>query len=200
MPPLDSEEKGSGSIRDELMAAFSAAEGKTESTQGAEPVAAKSSTEDSKAESEPKVAAKSVAGTEEKPATTDKAAPADKVTAPAEKVVTADKPIDPPARWTKTQKEWFSKLTPDFQRQLVEKDKEIQADYTRKTQEIAQERMRYNAVEQILAPRRADFGRSPCAGESQKMKNAGNPGVGYPFCGFMRDNYPRAARASAART
>jgi len=69
------------------------------------------------------------------------------------------KPLDPPARWTKTQKEWFTALTPEFQKQLLDNDKNIQADYTKKTTELAQERMRYADVEKVMAPRRDQFAR-----------------------------------------
>jgi len=65
-----------------------------------------------------------------------------------------DEALDPPARWTKKQKEWFNGLDKNFQRQLIDNDKNIQADYTRKMQEIGQERQRYQGLEEVLSPRR----------------------------------------------
>lgn len=70
-----------------------------------------------------------------------------------------DKPLDPPNRWTKKQKEWFAGLDPKFQAQLIEHDKHIQGDYTRKTQEMAQARQRYGGIEEALAPRREEWQR-----------------------------------------
>ena len=68
-------------------------------------------------------------------------------------------PLNPPNRWTKTQKEWFAKLDPKFQGQLIEHDKNIQADYTRKTQEMSLARQRYGGIEEQLAPRRDEWQR-----------------------------------------
>lgn len=70
------------------------------------------------------------------------------------------KAYDPPARWTKAQKEWFLTLEPGVQKQLLEQDKHIQADYSRKTGEIAQERQRYQGIEQVLAPHRQTWQRA----------------------------------------
>lgn len=77
-----------------------------------------------------------------------------------DKAEEADKTLDPPARWTKKQKEWFNGLDPKFQQQLIDNDKNIQADYTRKMQEIGQERQRYQGLEEVLAPRRETWQRA----------------------------------------
>lgn len=66
----------------------------------------------------------------------------------------SDKTLEAPARWTKKQKEWFNGLDSKFQQQLIDNDKNIQADYTRKMQEIGQERQRYQGLEEVLSPRR----------------------------------------------
>lgn len=70
-----------------------------------------------------------------------------------------EKPLDPPNRWTKAQKKWFAGLDRNFQAQLIEHDKGIQADYTRKTQDMAVARQRYEGLEAALEPRREQFQR-----------------------------------------
>jgi hypothetical protein len=153
MPP--DLEDDSRTIREDLIAAFADTD-KTESTPGSEPN--KVSTETPQKTDSSSVAnpdgGKTVADKTAKPAVAPVAG--DK---PASGEPAVSKPLDPPARWTKTQKEWFTALTPEFQKQLLDNDKNIQADYTKKTTELAQERMRYADVEKVMAPRRDQFAR-----------------------------------------
>lgn len=152
MPP--ELEDDSRTIREDLIAAFADTD-KTESTPGSEPN--KASTETPQKSDSTSVV------------NPDGGKPADKGAKPAAAPAAADKtaadpaaapkPLDPPARWTKTQKEWFTGLSPEFQKQLLDNDKHIQADYTKKTTELAQERMRYSDIEKVLAPRREGFAR-----------------------------------------
>lgn len=69
------------------------------------------------------------------------------------------KPIDPPARWTKEEKEEFAALDPKVQKLLLGRNKGLEADYTRKMGEIAQERQRFHQLEQVLSPRRETWQR-----------------------------------------
>jgi hypothetical protein len=75
--------------------------------------------------------------------------------------------IDPPARWTKQEKEEWAKLDalrqqhPELaehvahvQRILSTRNKSLEADYTKKMMELAGERNRYQALEKLFAPRR----------------------------------------------
>jgi hypothetical protein len=71
----------------------------------------------------------------------------------------ATKPIEPPARWTKEEKETFATLDPNIQKVLLNRNKGLEADYTRKMTEIAQERQRYNGLEQTLSSRRQEMAR-----------------------------------------
>lgn len=71
----------------------------------------------------------------------------------------ANKPIEPPARWTKEQKEEFAALDPQIQKILLSRNKGLEGDYTRKMGEIAQERQRYHRMESVLAPRRETWAR-----------------------------------------
>jgi hypothetical protein len=139
------------SIRGTLEAAFKSSresEGEATETPEKEPSETAQQADDTKAEKkeeEPKKeteAPKSEASKEEKPETEKKESD-------------DDKPIDPPARWTKEQKEEFALLDPKTQRLLASRNKGLEADYTRKMTEIAQERTRFKAVEDVLASRRS---------------------------------------------
>ena len=69
-------------------------------------------------------------------------------------------PIEPPARWTKEEKEQFAALDPNVQRILMGRNKGLEADYTRKMTEIAQERARFKGIESELASRRQHWSRT----------------------------------------
>lgn len=56
-------------------------------------------------------------------------------------------PIEPPARWSQADKEAFAKLPPEGQLILLERNKAIEGEFTRKTQELAESR---KAVEPLL--------------------------------------------------
>lgn len=60
--------------------------------------------------------------------------------------------IAPPEHWPQADKEVFSKAPKDVQEWAIRRDKELQADYTRKTQEIAQFRREYEPVDQLFEP------------------------------------------------
>lgn len=94
---------------------------------------------------------------ETKPETKPEAKPAE--AKPSAEAPAAEKPIDPPARWTKEEKEEFASLDPRIQKILLGRNKGLEADYTRKAQEVAQERQRLGQLETILAPRREEWKR-----------------------------------------
>lgn len=61
-------------------------------------------------------------------------------------------PLQAPADWSESAKEAFAKAPTEIQQALLERSKEMQADYTRKTQEAARLRKHYEAVDQVIAP------------------------------------------------
>jgi len=158
MPPLHDEDQEE-SLRDTISAAFRA--GSDQST----------GQED---HSDDRDDAESAAPSTDGAPDTDEPAPTspDKDVAKAKTAEVGEKPdgpdkesdanetLEPPARWTKKQKEWFNGLDKNFQRQLIDNDKNIQADYTRKMQEIGQERQRYQGLEEVLSPRRETWQRA----------------------------------------
>lgn len=99
-------------------------------------------------------------------------APVDKAAKPdkePDKAPTLDdvKFIDPPAKWSKKDKEDWAKLQElaaldpklganimSVQRILAGRNKAVEQDYTRKTMELALERGKYQQLEQVIAPQR----------------------------------------------
>ncbi len=57
-------------------------------------------------------------------------------------------PIEPPARWSEAEKAEFAKLPREAQAVLAERHKAMEADYTRKTQEVAETR---KSIEPVIA-------------------------------------------------
>ena len=64
---------------------------------------------------------------------------------------------EPHPRWSKEQKESFAKLPKDQQAFILERAKETEADYTRKSQEISEKAKRYESFEQVLQPYEQHF-------------------------------------------
>lgn len=81
--------------------------------------------------------------------TTEPAAPDAK---PAEKTAaetsSPEKPLEPPAKWSEADKAEFSKAPRPLQEYLLRRDRETEADYTRKTQELSEAR---KVVEPLVA-------------------------------------------------
>lgn len=63
-------------------------------------------------------------------------------------------PITAPVSWPKEDKELFSTLPPELQKRLVERERDREADYTKKTQEIAERRKLADELEGIVGPYR----------------------------------------------
>lgn len=61
-------------------------------------------------------------------------------------------PVEPPARWSEAEKAEFAKLPPEGQKLVSERYKAMEADYTRKTQDIAEFRKQAEPLVQAVAP------------------------------------------------
>lgn len=80
-----------------------------------------------------------------------------------EKVEEEEKPLEaitPPQHWPKDFKESFEKLPVEAQHLLYDRHKELEGDYTKKTQGIAKYRKRQEALDEIMKPYLADFQRA----------------------------------------
>jgi hypothetical protein len=69
-------------------------------------------------------------------------------------------PIDAPQHWSKEFKEKFEKLPPEGQHIFMDRYKELESDYTKKTQNLAQFRKRNEAFDELFRPFRDDFQRA----------------------------------------
>lgn len=72
---------------------------------------------------------------------------------------TDTRPLDPPARWTKEEKEAFAKLPPEAQTILANRNKALEGSYTKAMQEIAGERQKFAGIEEVVAPFREQWKR-----------------------------------------
>lgn len=61
-------------------------------------------------------------------------------------------PLKAPSDWSESAKAAFSKAPPEVQQALIDRTREMQADYTRKTQEVANTRKRVEAIENVVSP------------------------------------------------
>lgn len=62
-------------------------------------------------------------------------------------------PIVPPANWPQQEQVFFRKLPPTLQHAYMDRARAMVADYTNKTQQLAQVRRHYQDVDQVIAPR-----------------------------------------------
>lgn len=65
-----------------------------------------------------------------------------------------EQPLTPPERWSAERKATFSALPREAQQLLLDREGEVDKAFTQKTQELAEQRKQYEAVDQVLAPRR----------------------------------------------
>ena len=80
-----------------------------------------------------------------------------------EKAEEEEKPLEaitPPQHWPKDFKESFEKLPVEAQHLLYDRHKELEGDYTKKTQGVAKYRKRQEALDEIMKPYLADFQRA----------------------------------------
>lgn len=62
--------------------------------------------------------------------------------------------VEPPANWSAADKAKFAAMPPEAQGFVLDRHKAMEADYTRKTQAIAEFRREYDPVEKLLGPHR----------------------------------------------
>lgn len=65
-----------------------------------------------------------------------------------------EQPLTPPDRWSAERKATFTALPREAQQLLLDREGEVDKAFTQKTQELAEQRKQYEAVDQVLAPRR----------------------------------------------
>ena len=63
-------------------------------------------------------------------------------------------PLEAPKNWSEDVKGTFKDLPREAQEYMLKRDKEMTADYTRKTQEVAQQRKSYESLDRVIAPMR----------------------------------------------
>jgi hypothetical protein len=68
-----------------------------------------------------------------------------------------DEPLEPPQHWAAKHKEVFSSLDREGQEFLLERHKDMEGDYTRKMQEIAPLRKKYDSLEDVFGPHRQEL-------------------------------------------
>lgn len=66
----------------------------------------------------------------------------------------AEQPLTAPERWSAERKATFAALPREAQQLLLEREGEVDKAFTQKTQELAEQRKQFEALEQVLAPRR----------------------------------------------
>ena len=62
--------------------------------------------------------------------------------------------IEPPSHWSEEHKELFRRQSPEAQQFVLERHKAMEGDYTRKSQEIAEQRKRFETIQAALEPYR----------------------------------------------
>lgn len=61
-------------------------------------------------------------------------------------------PIEPPSNWPAGEKQWFKALPPQMQQAYMARAQHMVADYTRKTQALAQRGRQIESLERVIAP------------------------------------------------
>lgn len=83
--------------------------------------------------------------------------PTEPVAPPTTETPPATTAIQPPERWSQADRDTFAKIPAEAQEFVMRRYKEMEGDYTRKTQEFAGFRRDYEPVAQLLAPHMADL-------------------------------------------
>lgn len=65
-----------------------------------------------------------------------------------------EQPLTAPERWSAERKATFAALPRDAQQLLLDRESEVDKAFTQKTQELSEQRKQYEALEQVIAPRR----------------------------------------------
>lgn len=71
-----------------------------------------------------------------------------------EAIKEAPQAVEAPQHWSAEDKDWFSKQPEENKKWLLAREKSMTADYTRKTQELAEPRKKYERLEKIFEPLR----------------------------------------------
>ena len=69
-------------------------------------------------------------------------------------------PLEAPKNWSEDVRSKFKDLPRDAQEYMLKRDKEMTADYTRKTQEVAQQRKSFESLDKVIAPMRQQIAAS----------------------------------------
>ena len=69
-------------------------------------------------------------------------------------------PLEAPKNWSEEVRSKFKDLPRDAQEYMLKRDKEMTADYTRKTQEVAQQRKSFESLDKVIAPMRQQISAS----------------------------------------
>ncbi len=63
-------------------------------------------------------------------------------------------PLKAPSNWSEDVRSKFTELPREAQEYMLKRDKEMTADYTRKTQEVAEQRKNFESLDRVIAPMR----------------------------------------------
>ena len=69
-------------------------------------------------------------------------------------------PLEAPKNWSEDVRSKFNDLPRDAQEYMLKRDKEMTADYTRKTQEVAEQRKSFESLDKVIAPMRQQIAAS----------------------------------------
>ena len=69
-------------------------------------------------------------------------------------------PLEAPKNWSEDVRSKFKDLPRDAQEYMLKRDKEMTADYTRKTQEVAEQRKSFESLDKVIAPMRQQIAAS----------------------------------------
>ena len=69
-------------------------------------------------------------------------------------------PLEAPKNWSEEVRSKFKDLPRDAQEYMLKRDKEMTADYTRKTQEVAEQRKSFESLDKVIAPMRQQISAS----------------------------------------
>ena len=69
-------------------------------------------------------------------------------------------PLEAPQNWAEEVRSTFNNLPREAQEFMLKRDKEMTADYTRKTQEVAEQRKSFESLDKVIAPMRQQISAS----------------------------------------
>ena len=111
---------------------------------------------------------------------------------PGEEPGEDDGPLEPLAKWSAEDKERFASLPREAQEFLLDREKSRDADHTRKTQDIADQRKRYDALAPVLDPIRQE---AQAAGQTEAQALASLYGAHRALQTNPREALKRIARS-----